>query len=238
MTQTVGSIAPTSNLGLRVIRGDPNRPVIEWPANTDRGAVMRHGFPQPGLSDEVNAWRTRNLRNLWRGLWRIKTAKRLDLPTIYGALYLTKIRANGEAVPLGLASLRLVTTVGVGYIVDAFQNIVELEEMKYHGYGTGGTAESAADTALVTELTTQYVVNSQRPTGTTTEGASANIYRTVATLSPDSGGTIAITEHGIFSDVDVAQGVLLDRSLFSAVNLVAGADSLQTTYELTLPSGG
>ena len=143
---------------------------------------------------------------------------------------------GGDLTDFGLLSTRLVTDVGVGYIVDAFQNGVELENMKYHGYGTGTTAENQTDTALVTELTTEYVVNSTRPTGTTTEGASANIYRTVATLSPDSGGTLAITEHGVFSASSA--GVLLDRSKFSAINLVASSDSLQTTYELTLTAGG
>lgn len=143
---------------------------------------------------------------------------------------------GGDVVDFGLISTRLVTDNGVGYIVDAFQNLTELENMKYHGYGTGTTAEAQGDSALVTELTTQYNPDSTRPTGTTTEGASANIYRTVATLSPDSGGTIAITEHGIFSATSA--GVLLDRSKFSAINLVAGSDSLQTTYELTCTAGG
>lgn len=150
-----------------------------------------------------------------------------DLPRHFG----------GHVINYGVMGRRVVTTVGVGYIVDAFQNLVELEEMKYHGFGTGNTAENVSDSALVTELTTQYASNSVRPTGTTTEGASANIYRTVATLSPDSGGTIAIVEHGVFSDADVGQGVLLDRTVFSAVNLVAGSDSLQATYELTLTAG-
>jgi hypothetical protein len=234
-----GSVAPAGDLGLRLIRNAQLSPppIIDWPANTDPKVVREHGLPRPGLSDEVNLWRARNIPNLWRGLRRVKLAKALGIPFPYGALYLTKITGDGKVIPYGLASLRVVTTVGVNYIVDAFQNTVELEEMKYHGYGTGGAAEATANTALTTELTTEYVSNSIRPTGTTTEGASANIYRTVATLSPDSGGTIAITEHGIFSDVDVGQGVLLDRSLFSAVNLVAGADSLQTTYELTFPAG-
>lgn len=137
----------------------------------------------------------------------------------------------------GVLSNRVVTTAGVGYIVDAFQNLVELEEMKYHAFGTGTNAEASGDTALQTEETTQYATDNIRPTGTTTEGASANIYRTVATYSPDSGGTRAITEHGVLSDADVGQGVLLDRSVFSAVNLVAGQDSLQSTYELTLTAG-
>lgn len=142
---------------------------------------------------------------------------------------------GGAVTDFGLLSARVVTDAGVAYIVDAWQNIVELENMKYHGFGTGTTAEAAGQTALVTELTTEYVSDNTRPTGTTTEGATGNIYRTVATLSPDSGGTLAITEHGVFSATSA--GTLLDRSKFSAINLVAGSDSLQTTYELTLTSG-
>lgn len=136
---------------------------------------------------------------------------------------------------LGVLSRKVVTNNGVAFIVDAFQNLVELENMKFHGYGTGATAEAVGDSALVTELTTQYNPDNTRPTGTTTENA-ANIYETVATLSPDAGGTIAITEHGIFSAA--SGGVLLDRSVFAAVNIVAGSDSLQTTYRLTLTAGG
>lgn len=234
-----GSIAPRGDLGLKLIRNAQLVPpsIIDWPSNTEPGAILEHAFPRRGLTDEVNMWRTRNLPNLWRGLRRVKLAKLLGIPTHYGALYLTMVRGSGEVVPYGLASLRVVTTAGVGFIVDAFQNITEVETMQFHAYGTGTTAEAAGDTALVTELTTQYASDNIRPTGTTTEGASANIYRTVATLSPDSGGTIAVTEHGVLSDADVGQGVLLDRSVFAAVNVVASADSLQTTYELTFPAG-
>ena len=87
----------------------------------------------------------------------------------------------------------------------------------------------------MTELTTQYATDSTRPTGSQTEGASANIYRSVGTLSPDSGGTIAITEHGLFSAP--SSTTLWDRSLFSAVNVVAASDSLQATYDCTFPAG-
>lgn len=143
---------------------------------------------------------------------------------------------GGDVIDYGLLSTRLVTDNGVAFIVDAFQNLVELENMKFHGFGTGTTAEAQSQSALVTELTTQYNPDSTRPTGTTTEGAAGNIYRSVATLSPDSGGTIAVTEHGLFSAA--SSGVLLDRSVFSAINLVASSDSLQTTYELTCTAGG
>jgi len=156
---------------------------------------------------------------------------------MYGTLHAQVRRPRGLVV-YGVVSMQVVTTAGVNYIVDAFQNTTDLENLKFHGYGTGTNAEASGDTALQTELTTQYSPDNTRPTGTTTEGASANIYRTVATISPDSGGTIAITEHGVFSQAATGGGTLLDRSVFSAFNVVAGSDSLQTTYDLTLTAGG
>jgi hypothetical protein len=233
---TAGSVAPTGALSMNVTRG--RTPMLSlWPSALDKGAIIEHGTPRRGLPAEVNRWRAANQRHLFRGWRRIAAARALGVPTYYGALWCTVKRGEtGEVIPYGLASLRVVTTAGVGYIVDAFQNLVEPENMKFHGYGTGSVAEAAGDTALDTELTTQYNPDSTRPTGTTTEGASANIYRTVATLTPDSGGSIVLREHGIFSATSA--GVLLDRSVFAAITLDATlGDSLQTTYELTFPSG-
>jgi hypothetical protein len=198
--------------------------------------VLRRGFPKRGLPAPVNAFRIRNAENLLRGVPRLTAARAIGLPHFYGSLYGKVFRGDGSIEDLGLMGLRVVTTAGVGYIVDAFQNIVEPENMKFHGFGTGGTAEASADTALVTELTTQYATDNTRPTGTTVEGASGNIYRTVATLAPDA--NVAITEHGVFSQAATGGGVLLDRTLFSVVNLVASVDSLQVTYELTFAAGG
>ena len=135
---------------------------------------------------------------------------------------------------LGILSEKLITDAGVAYLASCFDNTAEPENFKYHGYGTGTTAEAAGDTALVTELTTEYAVNSTRPTGTNNH--SSNTFSSVATLSPDSGGTLAITEHGLFSASSA--GTLWDRSKFAAVNLVAASDSLETTYTGTLTSGG
>lgn len=198
--------------------------------------VLKRTRPAP-LAWKVRNWATYRRRELPARLGAA-IAGLFGVATIKAELRALVRHADGTITDYGVLSRRLVTTAGVGYIVDAFQNIVELEEMKYHGFGTGTNSEAAGDTALQTELTTQYVTNNIRPTGTTTEGASANIYRTVATLSPDSGGTIAVTEHGVLSDPDVGQGVLFDRSVFSAVNIVAAQDSLQMTYEVTLSSGG
>lgn len=197
--------------------------------------IIKHGMPQKGLSREVNTWRAKNTPNLWRGARRVMAARALNLPTFYGAVWLRKIDGQtGEITDFGLASLRVVTTAGVGYIVDAFQNLTEVENFKYHGIGTGTNAEASSDTALQTELTTQYNPDSTRATGTVGEGASANIYRTVGTITVDA--SAAITEHGVLSQAATGGGVLLDRSVFSAVNLAA-SDSLQVPYELTVPAG-
>lgn len=145
--------------------------------------------------------------------------------TPVGRLYATVTRADGSVEDLGLICTKVVTDAGVAYLVDALQNITEPENFKYHGYGTGTTAESASQTALVTEIGT-------RATGSQTEGASANIYRTVGTIT--AGGTAAVTEHGIFSASST--GTMLDRSVFAAINVVIN-DQITFTYELTLPSG-
>lgn len=135
----------------------------------------------------------------------------------------------------GIVSRKVITTAGVGYLVDAWQNLTELENMKYHGIGTGGTAEAIGDTALVTESTTALNPDSTRATGSLTEGASANIFRTVGTLTADA--SIANTEHGLFSQAATGGGTLWDRSLYSVVNLASG-DSLQATYDMTATAGG
>jgi hypothetical protein len=219
----VGRVGPSGKLGLVVFH--------RWPAKVTLGVILKHGLPRPGLGWEINWWRLRNLDNLWRGARTLLLARLFGIPTHYGALYLDKFTPHGR-IPLGLASLRVVTTAGAGYIIDAFQNLVEMENMKFHGYGTGAAAEAVGDAALGTELTTQYVVDNTRPTGTQTELA-ANIYETVGMLDPDA--AVTITEHGIFSAA--AGGVLLDRSVFTGVPLAAAGDQLQATYDFTVTAG-
>lgn len=155
------------------------------------------------------------------------------LPFI-GHLWLTKIDLAGRESDLGLVSCRVVTDVGVNFIVDAFQNLVEVEAMRFHGLGTGTAAEAATQTALGAELTTQYATASTRPTGTLGEGL-ANVFETVATITVAA--AVGVTEHAIFSQAAVPGGVMLDRSVFAVVNLAAG-EALQATYRLTVASGG
>lgn len=218
---------------MKVIRGSlgqtPVRPTLRQ--------IMALALPNT-KSEEVNRYRRDNMHNVWRGFKDIAKARLFNIPIVDGKLFAKVIRGNGEILNLGLISTRVVTTAGVGFIVDAFQNSVELEDMKYHAFGIGTGAEASGDTALGTEFTTEYATDNTRPTGTTTEGASANIYRTVGVFTPNSGGVLAVTEHGILSQAAVAGGVLLDRSVFAAVNLDSGnGDSLQVTYEASFPAG-
>jgi hypothetical protein len=230
-----GLVAPSGQLTARLIRDHSAiARALYPPRELTVAEIARHGLPRRGLPAEVNAWRTSNAKNLWRGARRALTARRLGLSNVYGSLYATLYRGNGEVLELGLASMRVVTTAGVNFLVDAFQGTVEPEILKYHGVGTGATAEASGDTALVTESTTILTVDSTRATGSLTEGASANIFRTVGTVSFDGSG--AITEHGIFSQAATGGGTLWDRSVFAAINVVS-TDSIAFTYDATFAAG-
>jgi len=148
----------------------------------------------------------------------------------YAELYGTVTRADGTQVDYGLLGRHLVTTAGKQAVASAFDNTIEPEIFKYHGYGTGSTAAALGDTTLGTELTTQYATDNTRPTGS--QAHSAATYTTVGTLAPDA--SAAITEWGLFSQAANSGGTLLDRQVFSAINLVGSADTLATTYVLTV----
>jgi hypothetical protein len=135
------------------------------------------------------------------------------------------LRKDGTLEDYGVVSRRVITTTGVGFIVDAHQNLVELENVNFHAMGTGAVAEAVGDTALGAEVET-------RTSGTQSEPA-ANQYRSVATIAATAGRVI--TEHGILTASSV--GVLFDRSVFAAINLANG-DSIQFTYTVTYTAGG
>jgi hypothetical protein len=238
MTTSGGMTRPGGELGLRVIRAefDQLTALSRYPARElSVREITYWGLPRPGLSPEVNLWRTRNTPNLMRGVRRVLAARALGLNNLYGSLYLTHIKADGQVVELGLASMRVVTTAGVNYLVGTFAGTGATTNIKYHGIGTTNTAEAVGDTALVAESTTALNPDNTRATGSTTTGGSANVYRTVGTLTADA--TIAAVEHGVFTQAATGGGTLWDRSVFSTVTLASG-DSLQTTYDCTFAAGG
>jgi len=142
---------------------------------------------------------------------------------IRGFLSAKVFRASGEIDDIGLISVKKVTVAFRNYIVDSLQNSTThaMDIFKYHASGTGSTAEANDQTALVTEAAT-------RVAGTQIEGATADIFKTVATIPYT--GTLALREHAVLSAA--SDGTMMDRSLFDAINVVDG-DSVEYTYEIT-----
>ena len=139
------------------------------------------------------------------------------------------IRADGREEDLGTLSRRVVTTAFVNYLVDCMQNSTTspLDIFIYHDAGKENSAEAVGDTTLGTAW------GGDRGTGTKTEGASGNIYKSVGTITFTSSN--AIVEHGLFSAA--AAGTLLDRSTFAQIS-VASDDAIEFTYQLTCSAGG
>lgn len=134
------------------------------------------------------------------------------------------LRSDGTVVNYGVLSYRKVTTAFVNYLVDnLIAEASAFGDFKYHDSGVGTTAENVADTAMETTDGEERVVGSQ------IEGGNPNEYVSVGTVTYSS--TKAITEHGLFNAS--TSGILLDRSVFSAVNVENG-DSIQFTYTLTV----
>jgi hypothetical protein len=141
-----------------------------------------------------------------------------------GKLY-ARVWHDGKWRTLGLIAVKKVTTAFANYLVASLQNQTTspIDVFKYHDSGTGSTAESNAQTGLITPC------GEARDVGTQAQGGSANIYRSIATHTYSGG--FAIVEHGLFSASSA--GTLMDRSLFSAINVVA-TDKIEWTYELTV----
>ena len=146
-----------------------------------------------------------------------------------GGLYLKHTRySDGKTVNYGLVSRAKVTAEFVNFMVAQLQTETSVfGDFKYHISGSDATAEANTHTSLL------GAIGTARVSGTQTEGASAYIYRSVATITYTQ--TVAVTEHGISNTAytsSQADGVLLDRSTFTAVNVVSG-DTIAYTYELT-----
>lgn len=180
-------------------------------------------LPGPGL-----LWKLSNLPNILRGLWKYEAANLLRLPHFEGRLYARLIRADGSAIDYGLISTLLVTDAFVEFMVDELQaETSEWGDFKFHDSGVGVTGAAVGDTDIET------TDNESRATGTQIEGATAEIYKSVGTITYS--GTLAITEHGLFSQSSGT--TLMDRHVFAAINVV-NTDSIQFSFELTVSSGG
>jgi len=136
---------------------------------------------------------------------------------LLGRLSAVLVRRDGTRVNYGVLGWRVVTTAFVNFMVDQLQTETSTwGDFKYHDSGVGVTAENAADTDIET------TDGESRATGDQGEGASANIYKSIGTISYTT--TKAITEHGLFNAS--TSGTLMDRTVFSAINVVNG-DSIE-----------
>jgi len=179
------------------------------------------------------AWRIENVCRLayirgWLAVHiGVPLARAFGLAVAYGKLEALKICADGRKINYGVLGYRVVTTAFVNFVTDQLQTETSVfGDFKFHDSGVGTTAENVADTGIET------TDGESRATGTQTESA-ANAYRSVGTISYTT--TKAITEHGLFNDVTA--GTLMDRTVFTVINVVNG-DSIQFTYTLTISAGG
>jgi len=152
----------------------------------------------------------------------------MGIVALHASLSARVFRRNGSMEDLGVVSVHAVTDAFVAQLVDTLQSSeATFSDYKHHDSGIGATAEDQTDTIL------DSACGDARTTGTQIEGATANIYKSVATHT--YAGTYAIVEHGLFNDSTV--GTLMDRSVLSAINVESG-DKIEWTYQLTCTAGG
>lgn len=188
-----------------------------------------------GVQGAPFSWRLRQALR-WdrvRGLFATKAAQSLGKLLGFGT-FTSELRAvhingrTGTRTDFGVVSRRVVTTAWVNFLVDNLQaETTAFGDLKFHDSGTGSTAAAVGDTDIET------TDGEARVTGTQTEGASANIYKTVGTITYT--GTKTITEHGIFTVV--TGGTMADRHVFTGIGVDA-TDQIEFTYEMTYSAGG
>ena len=178
-------------------------------------------------------WRIQNsIRPAYFGGWlAVRAAVAFSwltgIPTLTSQLAIILRRSDGSVIDYGVVGYRSITTAFVTFVTDQLQVESSLfGDFKFHDGGVGITAEN------ITNTTMETTDAEARATGTQTESA-VNAYRSVGTIAYTT--TKAITEHGLFNDLTV--GTLMDRTVFTAVNVVSG-DSIEFSYTLTISSGG
>lgn len=153
-----------------------------------------------------------------------------ELSVVHSTLGAKVIRANGTIEDLGIVCRRKVTQA---FVADLVSNMVTetaaFGDYKYHRAGIDTTAEANDDVYADFNFTgCPSAATGDQNTG----GSGATVtYISVGTISFTS--TLAITSHGIANGSDFSTATIMDRSVFSAINVVNG-DSIQFTYTLTI----
>lgn len=157
-------------------------------------------------------------------------------PTPYTPAYieaqlrgLLRDHPQADACYAGACGPNLITTVGKGFLVDAWQGLVTLADMKYHGPGTGTTAPAVGNTNLQIPCTTALNPDNTRGTGALGE-LSAGVFRTVGLCTFDA--VTDVTEWGLFSSIATSGGTLFARNTFTAIPVGVG-DTIVFTWDWT-----
>lgn len=134
-------------------------------------------------------------------------------------------RDTGWLENCGRVSCGKVTTAFRDYNATQFvTDATSFGDFKFHRPGTDATAESNAQTALITDAGLEATGNQTNP--------SASTYQSVGTVTADATETWA--EHSIRNATGASGGTMLDRSLISPTVAVVNLDTVQFTYLLQL----
>lgn len=121
----------------------------------------------------------------------------------------------------------LVTNAGKAGVASRINGAGSEAAFTYIAIGIGTTAAAAGDTALQTEITTNGGQRAAATASRTTTDVTNDTARLVLTFNFT--GSFAVTEAGALNAS--SSGVLLNRQVFSAVNVASG-DSLQITIDI------
>lgn len=121
----------------------------------------------------------------------------------------------------------LITTAGKAGVASRINGAGSEAAFTYLGIGTGTTAANVADTTLEAEITTGGGERAAATASRVTTDTTNDTARLVKTWTFSAG--FAVTEAGALNASSA--GVLLNRQVFTAVNVVSG-DSLQVTVDV------
>ncbi len=201
----------------------------------DRQRYLLHNATRSRWRMNVLAWLRDHVSVKIPSLYyRFVLGHDLHLST-YAELYIRHFHASerdpftgemGWMENVGLVSRGKVTVEFRDFQVD--QLVAETSEwgdFKFHRPGTTATAEDNTDTTLAADA-------GLTATGTQLEGATADIYKSVATVTADA--TETWNEHVINSQTGAGGGILMDRSLISPDVSVVNLDTVEFTYQMTV----
>lgn len=212
-------------------------PAIQRPREITADEFVLCAAPQPGLSNQVNEDRARHFADYLAANEQILWALRKRIPMLVSSLFAQHVDRDGTVLASRLCGHHSLTKVGAAKAIAAMvgDDPTTIGTFIYHGIGTGATAEAFSDTALVTELTTEYLTDNTRATGSQEHGGDTNIYESNAVIAVKTAPAATIKEHGLFSAAARGSGVLFDRTKtgFGPFTLLA-SQNLQVGYDFTL----